>query len=140
MTDRTQGRLPLALLGLRLSLALVFAVWAADKFLNPEHGASILAGFYGLQDASRTLVYAAGAAQALLVAAFALGLAKTWTYGAVTLMHLVTTLVSWRSYFDLQNILFLSAWPMLAGLVALWLLRDEDRLLAFGRVRRSRFG
>ena len=74
MSDRTQGRLPLALLGLRLSLALVFAVWAADKFIQPEHGASILAGFYGLQDVSHTLIYAAGAAQALLVAAFALGL------------------------------------------------------------------
>lgn len=132
-------RLPLALLGLRFSLALVFAAWAADKFVNPDHGAAVFQGFYGLEAVPRTLVHAAGAVQAVLVAAFALGVARTWSYGAVLIMHAVTTAVSWKAYLGLDNILFFSAWPMLAALVALWLLRDEDRLLTLGG-RRARGG
>ncbi len=139
MTDALERRLPVALLGLRLSLALVFAAWAADKFVNPDHGAAVFQGFYGLNDVPPTLVYAAGAVQAVLVTAFALGIAKTWTYGAVALMHAVTTAVSWKAYLGLDDILFFAAWPMLGGLVALWLLRDEDRLLSLGG-RRGRTG
>ncbi|MBW3560273.1 MAG: hypothetical protein KY449_11005, partial [Proteobacteria bacterium] len=100
-----------------------------------DHGASVFQAFYGLEAAPPILVYAAGAVQAVLVAAFALGIAKTWSYGAVGLMHAVTTAVSWKSYLGLDNILFFSAWPMLAGLLALWLLRGEDRLLTLGRQR-----
>jgi uncharacterized membrane protein YphA (DoxX/SURF4 family) len=139
MTDSAERRLPVALLGLRLSLALVFAAWAADKFVNPDHGAAVFQGFYGLEAVPPTLVYAAGAVQAVLVAAFVLGIARTWSYGAVLIMHAVTTAVSWKAYLGLENILFFSAWPMLAGLVALWLLRDEDRLLSVGG-RRKRGG
>lgn len=138
MKKSIQTRLPIALLALRLSLALVFAAWAADKFVNPEHGQAVFQGFYGLAAASPTLVYAAGAVQAVLVAAFALGIARTWSYGAVLIMHAVTTAVSWKAYLGLDNILFFSAWPMLAGLIALWLLRDEDQLLsASGRGKRG---
>jgi uncharacterized membrane protein YphA (DoxX/SURF4 family) len=139
MTDSAERRLRVALLGLRLSLALVFAAWAADKFVNPDHGAAVFQGFYGLEAVPPTLVYAAGAVQAVLVAAFVLGIARTWSYGAVLIMHAVTTAVSWKAYLGLENILFFSAWPMLAGLVALWLLRDEDRLLSVGG-RRKRGG
>jgi hypothetical protein len=114
----------------------VFAAWAADKFVNPGHGAAVFQGFYGLEAVPPTLVYTAGAVQAVLVAAFVLGVARTWSYGAVLIMHAVTTAVSWKAYLGLENILFFSAWPMLAGLVALWLLRDEDRLLSVGGRRR----
>jgi hypothetical protein len=70
-----------------------------------------------------------GVVQGLIVLAFLLGVARTWSYGAVLLMHAVTTAVSWSAYLEpLRNILFFSAWPMLAGLVALFLLRKEDRL------------
>lgn len=133
MTRAPGGRLAIALLLLRLSLALVFAAWAADKFVNPDHGAAVLQGFYGLGGAPKSAVNALGAVQAALVLGFALGFAKTWTYGAVLLMHAITTLVSWKAYLGLENILFFSAWPMLAGLIALWLLRDEDKLLALDR-------
>jgi hypothetical protein len=136
MTDSAERRLPVALLGLRLSLALVFAAWAADKFVNPGHGAAVFQAFYGLEAVPPMLVYAAGAVQAVLVAVFVLGIAKAWSYGAVLIMHAVTTAVSWKAYLGLENILFFSAWPMLAGLVALWLLRDEDRLLSVGGRRR----
>jgi hypothetical protein len=48
-------------------------------------------------------------------------------------MHAITTVVSWSAYLDpLKNILFFSAWPMLAGLIALFLLRDYDRIASVG--------
>ena len=56
-------------------------------------------------------------------------------------MHAVTTLVSWSAYLQpLDNILFFAAWPMLAGLVTLFLLRDEDRLFALSRSPRAKGG
>lgn len=48
-------------------------------------------------------------------------------------MHAVTTLVSFGAYLEpLKKILFISAWPMLAGLITLFLLRGEDRIATFG--------
>ncbi len=128
-----RDRLPISLLLLRLSLGLVMMVWAFDKILNPDHGAAVFEGFYGLAGVGEQAVRIVGIAQGVIVLGFLLGLAKTWTYGAVLFMHAVTTLVSWSAYLKpLENILFFSAWPMLAGLVTLFLLRDEDRLASFG--------
>lgn len=127
------SRLSISLLLLRLSLGLVMMVWAFDKILNPGHGAAVLEGFYGLAGVGEQVIRLIGVAQALIVVGFLVGVAKTWTYGAVLLMHTATTLVSWSAYLEpLENILFFSAWPMLAGLVTLFLLRAEDRIASFG--------
>jgi hypothetical protein len=133
MTDELYRKLALSLLLLRLSLGLVMMVWACDKMLNPDHGGAVLHSFYGISGAGEQVVRGLGIIQALIVLAFLLGLARTWSYGAVLLMHGVTTLVSWSAYLDpLKNILFFSAWPMLAGLVTLFLLRDHDRAASLG--------
>jgi hypothetical protein len=129
MTDDVARRLPVSLLLLRLSLGLVMMVWAFDKILNPSHGAAVFEGFYGLAGVGEPVVHVIGVIQALIILGFLAGFAKTWTYGAVLFMHAVTTLVSWSAYLDpLKNILFFSAWPMLAALVTLFLLRKEDRI------------
>ncbi len=134
MTGDITRRLSLSLLLLRLSLGLVMMVWAFDKILNPGHGAAVLESFYGLPGTGEQAIRMIGAAQALIVLGFLLGVAKTWTYGAVLFMHAVTTLVSFSAYLEpLKNILFFSAWPMLAGLVTLFLLREEDRFASVGR-------
>jgi hypothetical protein len=134
MSRDMRSRLSISLLLLRLSLGLVMMVWAFDKILNPGHGAAVLEGFYGLAGVGEQLIRMIGIAQGLIVLGFLLGVTKTWTYGAVLLMHAVTTLVSWSAYLKpLDNILFFSAWPMLAGLVTLFLLRDEDRIGSLSR-------
>ncbi len=133
MPPDVANRLALSLLLLRLTLGLVMMFWAFDKIVNPGHGAAVLEGFYGLPGIGEQYVRAIGIVQGVIVLGFILGLAKTWTYGAVLAMHAVTTLVSWSAYLDpLKNILFFSAWPMLAGLVTLFLLRGEDRLATAG--------
>jgi hypothetical protein len=126
-------RLALSLLLLRLSLGLVMMVWACDKMFNPDHGDAVLQSFYGIAGAGEQVIRGLGIIQALIVIAFLLGLGRTYSYGAVLVMHAVTTLVSWSAYLDpLKNILFFSAWPMLAGLIALFLLRDYDRIASVG--------
>jgi hypothetical protein len=133
MHDDLNRKLALSLLLLRLSLGLVMMVWACDKMFNPGHGGAVLQSFYGIAGAGEQVVRGLGVVQALIVVAFLLGLARTYSYAAVLLMHAVTTLVSWSAYLDpLKNILFFSAWPMLAGLIALFLLRDHDRIASLG--------
>ncbi len=141
MSSDLERRLAISLLLLRLSLGLVMMVWAFDKILNPGHGAAVFESFYGLSGIGESLIPIIGIAQALLVLAFLLGVARTWTYGAVLLMHSATTLVSWSAYLQpLKNILFFAAWPMLAGLIALFLLRHEDRIASAGGLRPDGLG
>jgi hypothetical protein len=133
MPDDLNRKLGLSLLMLRLSLGLVMMVWACDKIFNPGHGGAVLQSFYGIAGAGEQVVQGLGVVQALVVVAFLLGFARTYSYGAVLVMHAITTVVSWSAYLDpLKNILFFSAWPMLAGLIALFLLRDYDRIASVG--------
>lgn len=133
MTEMISRRLAVSLLLLRLSLGLVMMVWAFDKLLNPGHGAAVFESFYGLSGLGEPIVRAIGAVQAVVVLGFLAGFARTWTYGAVLLMHAATTVASSSAYLQpLQNILFFSAFPMLAGLVALFLLRSEDSIASMG--------
>ncbi|CAN5256804.1 hypothetical protein BH24PSE2_BH24PSE2_08150 [soil metagenome] len=132
---RQATRLAASLLGLRLSIFLVMFVWTLDKFVNPEHAASVYETFYGLSGAGVLLPLLAAAEMALL-AAFVAGLWKRWSYGAVLLLHAVSTFSSFRQYlapWEGPNLLFFAAWPMLAAAVALYALRDEDILLTIRR-------
>jgi len=129
-------KLEISLLALRVSVAAVLLVWAVDKLVRPEHSSSVFAGFYGVAGVGEGIVIALGVAQLLLVLAFLAGIARTCTYGAVLLMHGATTFVSWRQYlapYEGPNILFFAAWPMLAACLALFLLRDQDRLWVIGK-------
>jgi hypothetical protein len=133
MNSHLRQRLSISLLLLRLSLGLVMMVWASDKMLNPGHGTAVFESFYGLSGVGESFVPIVGIVQGLIVLAFLVGVARTWSYGAVLFMHAVTTAVSWSAYLQpLKNILFFAAWPMLAGLITLFLLRDEDRLWSIG--------
>ncbi len=122
--------LALSLLLLRLGIAIVMGIWAADKFVNPGHGQQVLEYFYGLDATGLSLVTLIGVVQVAIVTVFTLGLFKTWSYGIVLLMHGVTTLASWKQYLDaFDNLLFFAAWPMFAACIALFLLRKCDTIL-----------
>ncbi len=136
MTENTDDKaLGWALFALRMGLAVLFLIWALDKLINVDHAKAVFAGFYGqnAETMSDTIPYALGAAQLLLVLAFAAGAFKTVTYGALLLMHLATTIVSLKMHADpfaVPNILFWANWPILGALIALFLLRHRDRLLS----------
>jgi putative oxidoreductase len=127
----SEQRLRVSLLTLRASVFLVMFMWTIDKLLNPEHAAGVFEGFYGIGGLGAGAMAAIGIAELLLLLGFIVGYEKTWTYGAVLVLHGISTLSSFRQYlspFEGPNLLFFAAWPMLAAALALFLLRDEDRL------------
>ena len=128
--DKSVG---LGLFALRIGLAILFLIWALDKLLKVEHGQAVFGAFYGQEGISTTIVYALGALQLLLVLAFAAGAFKTVTYGALLLMHLATTIVSLKLHadpFGTPNILFWANWPILGGLIALFLMRKYNTMFS----------
>ncbi len=129
-------RLRIALLGLRLGVGVVFLFWALDKLLNPEHAAQVFAVFYRMPNAAQVLLAVLGIAQLALTAAFVLGVAKRFSYGAVLVLHAISTFSSYAKYLEpFSSLLFFAAWPMLAACVALYLLRDYDTLATLGGPR-----
>jgi putative oxidoreductase len=130
-------RLQAALLALRLTVFLVMLVWTLDKFLAPVHAASVFEHFYFIGGLGPAMLYALGAIELVIIVGFLLGIAKTFTFGAVLVFHAISTLASFPKYLDpAEGRLFYAAWPMLAACFALFLLRDQDTLYAW----RSRSG
>ena len=130
-------KLPAALLSLRLGVFIVMLMWTLDKFVNPTHAATVFAKFYKLEGLGTTVLYVIAGLEVLLILAFVAGLAKKWTYGAVFLLHAVSTLSSWKQYLGFDNLLFFAAWPMLAACYALFVLREHDTLMTVSGSRGS---
>ena len=123
---KVKQQLGIALLALRLSIALVFIMWALDKVLVPEHAMKVFSGFYGL-DISSGFSVALGLAQLVFIGVFLAGLWKNLTYLAILVLHSGSTFSSFAKYLDpFNNLLFFAAWPMLAACFALYLLREHD--------------
>jgi len=107
-------------------------MWTIDKLINPGHAASVYEAFYLIPGLSANVMYVIGTLEMVLVLLFVAGCSKSITYGLVLLLHAVSTFSSFKQYlapFDGPNLLFFAAWPMLAACLALFLLRDKDRLL-----------
>ncbi|MGE0634532.1 MAG: hypothetical protein AB7O96_19105 [Pseudobdellovibrionaceae bacterium] len=136
-----KDRLKFSLLMLRLGVFIVMLFWTIDKFLRPEHAATVYEHFYLLPGWEQTAMTAIGIAELILIFGFLLGVKKRFTYGSILLLHTVSTFSSYKQYldpFDKGNLLFFAAWPMLSACLTLYLLRDEDTLLtAFRATRRD---
>lgn len=123
----SDNRIANALFALRLGVFIVMLMWTLDKFVNPQHSAAVFDNFYGLGNVGPGLFMLIGALQLVLVLAFVAGFKKRFTYGAIFLLHAVSTLSSWQQYLDgFNNLLFFAAWPMLAACYALYSLREMD--------------
>ena len=134
MTEH-EKKLQLSLLFLRVTVFLVMFMWTIDKFVNPGHAAKVYESFYYIAGLESVVMYAIGAAEMVLLLLFLAGYKKTLTYGAVLILHAVSTLSSFNQYlapFEGPNLLFFAAWPMLAACLTLFLLRDQDRMLSAG--------
>ena len=133
-----------ALLFLRLSIAYLLVIWGADKLVNPEHGLAVSQGFYSGLFGGRGLMPVYGGIQIALGVLLALGVARRFLYPAVAAITGTTLLGVWRSvvdpwgwYLEGANVLFYPSAIIFAAVLALWALRDEDRLaLETARARR----
>ncbi|MEM8721202.1 MAG: DoxX protein [Cyanobacteria bacterium P01_G01_bin.39] len=129
-----QQQLKIGLALIRLSTGIFFLIWSVEKIIKPETTQKIFAKFY-MMEISPTIAIGIGVLQTLLVLAFMAGLFKIWTYGAILGMHAVSTISTFRellSPYEAINHLFWAAVPLLAALIALFLLREEDLLLTIG--------
>ncbi len=134
MTDG-DGKLQLSLLLLRLGVFLVMFMWTIDKFINPGHASKVYEKFYYIAGMESVVMYVIGAIEIIILLMFLAGYMKKYTYGAVLIFHAVSTLSSFKQYlapFEGPNLLFFAAWPMLAACIALFLLREQDRMLSAG--------
>ncbi|MEO9902716.1 hypothetical protein [Nisaea sp.] len=118
---------------LRLGVGLVLGMWVLNKFVNPVGTSGMMQHFYGTPDIGQGVSYALGAVQGFIVLAFLIGSRKRVATALVFLMHLGSTLTPIANYLDpwtAPNLLFYAAWPMLAAIAALYLLRDYDTLFS----------
>ncbi|MDT8388071.1 MAG: hypothetical protein RQ736_11180 [Thiogranum sp.] len=129
-------KLQLSLLLLRATVFLVMFMWTIDKFINPGHAMQVFESFYSIAGLENNVMYLIGTIEIIILLLFLIGWKKPYTYGTVLLLHTVSTLSSFKQYlapFEGPNLLFFAAWPMLSACIALFLLRDQDRLLSVGR-------
>ncbi len=132
-------RLEASLLLMRLAVAAFLLVWALDKVIAPDHAKAVFSHFYTVSDLSPQILVGLGFAQIGIIAAFAAGFARFWTYGAVLLMHAASTAATYthliRPWAEGSQLLFWAAVPVLAAIIALFLLRDWDRMLSIDAAR-----
>ena len=129
-------RVATALLVLRLGVFVVMLMWTLDKLVNVQHAVGVFNNFYGMGGIAPAVMRTLGGAELVLILAFVAGYKKRFTYGAVLVLHTISTLSSYRQYLDpFANLLFFAAWPMLAACVALYMLRDLDTMAAVDKPR-----
>jgi putative oxidoreductase len=127
---------------IRLTLFLLMIMWALLKLTAPaaygasEDGTGIFGSFYGIS-LSQSLVFSIGLVQIAFLFAFLAGVAKFITTGGVMVMNLATLLVSLPAILPVfvgeGNILFAASFPIFGASLALFLMREQDTLLSFGK-------
>ena len=128
-----EQKLQLSLFFLRLGVFIVMFMWTIEKFFNPGHQIAIMEYFYLMPGMGNNVVYALGAVELVIVLMFVAGVKKTFSYGAVLVLHGLSTFSSFREYLDpFNNMLFFAAWPMLAACLTLFLLREQDQKYSLG--------
>lgn len=127
-------RIEASLLILRVALGVFLLVWGLEKFIIAERSIAIYGYFYGIS-ASEDLAYMLGGLESLLALAIITGAFRRWSYGIGLLVHLATTVATIRLIVDPWGLisgepqhLYFAAIPVLAGFMALYLLRNLDYL------------
>lgn len=123
-------RLPLFLT--RLSIFLFLLPWQLMRFSKPEGIDRIAQKYYkfSMPEIGSTIT---GVVMMILLVAFLLGFKKRISYGLVALLHGIGTAMTIPNLIpgiEGYNQLFLAAIPALMAMVLLYVLRNEDTLLA----------
>ncbi len=132
-------KLEVSLLMMRLTFAAFIMVWAVDKVIAPEHAQKVFSTYY-FTDLPFEPLTAIGFVQIAIILAFAAGFLRFWTYGAVLVMHAVSTLSTYDKLISPweagpRGLLFWATVPTLGAILALFLLRDRDDLFSVDAAR-----
>lgn len=137
MTTMKDRPLENALAVMRLSMGVFFLVWASEKIFAPDIARRVAETFYFSSPSDEVLLIT-GLAQVVLIFAFMAGLFRFWTYGALLVIHtmsVLTTLPRLIDPFTPPNHLFWAGVPLIALLLALFLLRERDTLFVLTPTR-----
>jgi len=124
------NNLQIGLFILRIATGVFFLAWALDKLLYTKHAVGIFKRFYGLE-ISPEIAMAIGAAQIVIIILFMLGMYKKWTTGFLLAIHTVAVASTWQKLifaFTAKGLLFWAAVPVWAGLLLLFLARNQDTM------------
>jgi len=121
-----RGKIEWALFLLRLGVFIVMLAWTLDKLLDPGHGVKVFEHYMFIKGLETPIMMAFGAIEMVIILAFLAGLWKRYTYGFILIVHGISTFSSWKQYSIDINLLFFAAWPMLAAIITLYMLRDLD--------------
>jgi len=130
-----ERRLPQALAILRIVTGVFFLLWALEKLVMPEVNAAIWKSFYGIT-LDVNLSYPIGILNTLMSLALIVGFKRRFTYAYWTLFHFISVASTWDYLikpFGGPNHLFLAGVPIVAIMVALYMLRDWDTMTVDGR-------
>ena len=132
-------KLEVSLLIMRLTFAAFILVWAVDKVIAPEHAQKVFSHYYFMELPAAPFM-TIGIVQIAIILAFAVGFMRFWSYGAVLLMHAVSTASTLPKLVDPwaagpRGLLFWAAVPALGAIIALFVLRDRDRLWSVDATR-----
>lgn len=95
-TLKNSDRIPNVLLVIRHTIFIAMAMWTMDKFLRPDHAATIFDHYYGLVGIGKNIVYVLATAEAALLIAFLLGLKPRLSYSLVLILHGISTIASYQ--------------------------------------------
>jgi putative oxidoreductase len=132
-------KLEACLLLMRLTIAAFMLVWAVDKVIAPEHAQAVFSRYY-FTELTHQPILILGVVQIAIILAFAIGFARFWSYGAVMVMHFLSTASTYAQLASPweagpRGLLFWAAVPVLGAAIALFVLRDRDRLLSVDAYR-----
>jgi len=118
-----------ALFILRIGLGLFLLLWGLDKLFSPESTIKVFEIFY-FMNIGINAAYVIGVLEVILSVAIIAGYQKKYSYGLGLLAHFISTAASWKQMIAPfgKNHLFIAGLPVLAGFIALYLLRDKDTL------------
>jgi len=124
---------------MRLTFAAFMLVWAVDKVIMPEHAKAVFSHYYFTELPPEPFMVI-GIVQIAIILAFAVGFLRVWSYGAVLVMHAVSTASTYEKLAfpweaGPRGLLFWAAVPALGAIIALFILRDRDRLLSVDAAR-----
>lgn len=132
-------RLSIAVFILRVGLGGFLLLWSIDKLVAPKGAVAIYQFFYHISITTE-IAYVIGACELLLGLAIMTGFLKTYSYGLGLLLHVTSTLASYQQLLNPfgGNHLYIAAIPVLAGFIALFLMRRHDIFLSLDTIwRRS---
>ncbi|MDH3671386.1 MAG: hypothetical protein OES46_09505 [Gammaproteobacteria bacterium] len=120
-------RLSIAILILRVGLGGFLLLWSIDKLVAPEGAVAIHQFFYHVSITTK-IAYVIGVFELLLSLAIMTGFLKTYSYGLGLLLHASSTIASYQQLLSPfgGNHLFIAGIPVLAGFIALFLIRRQD--------------